>query len=580
MLESKCIIMYLRMLHMKKKLCAVFLIIGLVSSLSVGASAKKADIASVEAQQSIGIVAADYPVVGTRLEPDAPLPSSYSSQEYATPVRRQVNNTCWAYSSTAVMEVFAAKAGLYDGYISPQHMNYWATTREDGTGWQRSYYDGGYPYIAMGYLTSNNGAIKESDFPSTSTFEDYQNTAGTLTPFLGVNSLIYLDAADRDTIKTAVYRYGAAVGNFHSITSYLNTATSSYYFYTEKDLTIGELRGHSVAIVGWDDDYSRENFNENCRPDHNGAWLCKNSWGSGWCNMGGYFWISYEDKYLFCEDFGPSFAIIGTRQYTDENKLYQDEEYGAICDFGYIRTDVGPVAKNKKLTFVNVFDFDTDFRDVSEVIFESIAVGRDYEISYIPLDEQGVPTDDESLWIPLGSGTVDYQGYICADINDYRVPEGKGGIGVTLKMTEPGQYLSVGVSEWLSYEDEEKLTYLFKPPVQRGVSYVIGFSNSVDDVMDLYALDPLNDDIGGSFVIKAVAEKNGLMGDVDRDDQMTIVDVTAIQRYLADLNTFDGHQKLLADYDADRIVTILDCTKIQRVLADLDEPLYPLELTD
>ncbi len=64
------------------------------------------------------------------------------------------------------------------------------------------------------------------------------------------------------------------------------------------------------------------------------------------------------------------------------------------------------------------------------------------------------------------------------------------------------------------------------------------------------------------------------MGDVDFDGELTILDVTAIQRYLADLDKFSDYQKKIGDYDADGEVTILDCTKIQRVLAGLDDPLY------
>lgn len=62
---------------------------------------------------------------------------------------------------------------------------------------------------------------------------------------------------------------------------------------------------HEVSVVGWNDDYSADNFatkpvDENGNP-LNGAWIVKNSWGPGkggpdWVDEDGYFYISYYDQ--------------------------------------------------------------------------------------------------------------------------------------------------------------------------------------------------------------------------------------------------------------------------------------------
>ena len=60
-----------------------------------------------------------------------------------------------------------------------------------------------------------------------------------------------------------------------------------------------------------------------------------------------------------------------------------------------------------------------------------------------------------------------------------------------------------------------------------------------------------------------------LRGDADGDGEVTILDATRIQRYLADLITSEELAMDAADPDADGNVTILDATRIQRVLAEL-----------
>lgn len=557
---------------MKKKLCAFLLTFAILSASAVSAGARQIDVAPVERQRDIGIVAADYPEAGSELEPETALPSSFSNREYATPIRNQLFNTCWAYASTAVLEVAANKAGLYNDFFSPMHMNYWARTREDGTGWQRDHTAGGYPYIAMGYLTSYNGAVRESDFPQNASVDDYDTYGKTLSGFIGASSLIYLKAEDRDTVKTAIYQYGAAVGNFNYESQYFNFSNSSYNC-DFPGLTTAQLRGHAVAIVGWDDNYSRENFSESHRPDADGAWLCKNSWGEGWSYDSGYFWISYEDMYLFDPRFGPSYTISGLEQFDENSTLYQNEIYGSTIEFDYILENNSQIVdKNKKLTYVNIFDFKKGFNELDKIIFESTSSGSAYELSYIPTDINGVPVEDTSKWVALGEGIIDYQGYICIDIDNLTVPRGKGGIGVTIKQTETSKGMTIGAGEWLTVGSGRSA---FIPESKKGECYLIGYTEHPRDVMDLY-YKWFDDTIGGTFVIKAITNKVDVMGDVDLDGEVTILDVTKSQRRIADIETFSEYQEKLADYDGDKEVTILDCTKIQRVLADVDEPLYPV----
>ena len=70
------------------------------------------------------------------------------------------------------------------------------------------------------------------------------------------------------------------------------------------------------------------------------------------------------------------------------------------------------------------------------------------------------------------------------------------------------------------------------------------------------------------------------LGDADQDNNLTILDATAIQRHLADimklpeddkyfLSTLSNGSRSFADADCDGTITVLDATKVQRSLAGL-----------
>ena len=54
----------------------------------------------------------------------------------------------------------------------------------------------------------------------------------------------------------------------------------------EKDTLDGGY--HMVTLVGWDDNYSKDNFLSGLKPSSNGAWKARNSWGTSF-GQNGYF---------------------------------------------------------------------------------------------------------------------------------------------------------------------------------------------------------------------------------------------------------------------------------------------------
>lgn len=129
------------------------------------------------------------------------------------------------------------------------------------------------------------------------------------------NGYVY-DAAAVEQVKEAVYNYGAVAINYYvalpkspeEMKVVWNQEHGAYYTSGQNSMN------HGVAIVGWDDNFSKENFGT-VKPPENGAFLIKNSYGDAaspslpydYMNAipngeggkdYGYFWISYYDQSL------------------------------------------------------------------------------------------------------------------------------------------------------------------------------------------------------------------------------------------------------------------------------------------
>ena len=105
--------------------------------------------------------------------------------------------------------------------------------------------------------------------------------------------------------------------------------------------------GHAVLVVGWDDNYSKDNFGKSglhLVPPKDGAFLVKNSWGN-MNNLGGYCWYSYYDA-TFAKK-GKVVIQGGERDYTSEvysfrscesvdsyTGVYGHDPLGKVLDFG------------------------------------------------------------------------------------------------------------------------------------------------------------------------------------------------------------------------------------------------------
>ncbi|MGN0450467.1 MAG: dockerin type I domain-containing protein [Ruminococcus sp.] len=503
---------------------------------------------------------------------DVTLPAKYSSRDlgYVTGIKQQKYNDCWAVSGISVFETKLLHEGFSVNNMSFDHINIWATKHSNGKGWQRSYKDGGYSHTALGYLTSWQGGVE------TEILGDFDITSGITSDDLdtglakyGTTTVEYLNRNDTDAIKRAIMENGGVYAGYATAASCLSTDRTSYFMPQSYS---GSSINHGVEIVGWDNNYSRSNFNGSVgeKPKKPGAWLARNSYGN-YNSLGGYLWISYEDKYIFDDRYQPLYTIKSVQEIGENTRLEQNEIYGATFDI--------EIENSNEVAYINRFDFSNGYNTLDKVIFETECKNADYTIYYVPDDYAEKPVADKSKWTTLYSGTADYAGYICADISDYTLPLGYGSIAVVInteqlnsgldKTDEEYKNPSLGTCEWITNGATGE--YVLINDAHYGDSYLL-YNNEMRDLLDWYKQEN-NDDLGGTLVIKAVTTGNGaevtLLGDVNLDGKVNISDATEIQKYLAGSVEFSEVRKLNADVNGDGNITVTDATAIQKMIVGI-----------
>ncbi len=227
------------------------------------------------------------------------------------------HGTCWAMSSIGLAEFSLYKQNIKsDPDLSEMHLAYFAhNSVEDPLGGtegdqsvtydKQRFLNAGSNYdVAANTFASWIGAADETTVPYSKGSSIKQGTPLD-------TSLAFLDSAhlvdsyniniksNPNEVKDFVKRNGAVGISFYAddpinggtSDAIYNPDTNSYYCPSPMQAN------HAVMIVGWDDNYSRENFAID--PESDGAWLVRNSWTTGTYDNRktyyGYFWMSYKD---------------------------------------------------------------------------------------------------------------------------------------------------------------------------------------------------------------------------------------------------------------------------------------------
>ena len=123
------------------------------------------------------------------------------------------------------------------------------------------------------------------------------------------------------------------------------------------------------------------------------------------------------------------------------------------------------------------------------------------------------------------------------------------------------EYTNVSSNQIYTTSPKKDLNRDYVSPANASGFYEAGVTNVV------YLYDKEKVDPGPGPTEPPTPGEGKLMGDVDLDKSVSILDATAIQRGLASLTTLSDEAKEVADVDQDKSVSILDATCIQRYLA-------------
>lgn len=251
------------------------------------------------------------------------LPTSYDLRDRyrISAIRNQGKyGTCWAFAATSAMEsVLLPEQSLL---FSVDHMSM-------SNSFNVTQYDGGEYTMGMAYLAAWQGPVYEADDP----YGDGESD-DTLSPVKHVQEMRIIAAKDLTAIKEAVFKYGGVQSSLYSS---LSNAKSKSIYYNSQEAAycyIGtEKPNHDVVIIGWDDNYPKENFPIPLEGD--GAFICQNSWGDAFGEEG-IFYVSYYDTNIGTHN------VVYTRIEDSDNydNIYQSDLCGWVGKMGYEKEEI------------------------------------------------------------------------------------------------------------------------------------------------------------------------------------------------------------------------------------------------
>ena len=447
-------------------------------------------------------VPAYYGELSTYQALPAAYPGSIESLEARYPALRDQGSygTCWAFASTGLAEFDLINDGTRtkDVDLSELQLAYFVfnNTMPDPIGgtagdFSRYYNErtnenylnhGGNFVMAAKRWSQWVGITDESVVP-------YGNAGSVLAAGLADELAYSYDTAylknayvinpreNQDAVKQEILKHGAVgISYEHSYNSVGTMYQNGRMAYTYYD-TYYSGNGHAVMVVGWDDNFSKDQFIGETKPQNDGAWLIRNSWGEGYAD---YMWMSYET--VSVKDAAWVFDLSGEKEYDNNYQLDGGIQTGMLNvdqAANVFTVQSKPGVKSETL------------KAVSLSFLYTANVGYKIEI-YIKLTDLNDPTSGYKLEYMTTEGRTSYAGiYTIPLVNEVEL--------------EPGTTFSVVVSlDQQACEYEYGACYAGEDGQVYWENGVVAVNNSFYS-MNGWGFQPWTE---GNFCIKAFTADN------------------------------------------------------------------------
>ena len=449
---------------------------------------------------------------GTEITKAAAYPSTYKTANLPDVRDQGSYGVCWAFSTISLIETNLIKNNLVSNDIdlSELHLvNYTYNCVNDPLGGLEgdiNKFDtsrgsvmqyGGNVEMAANSLLDWEGAVNEDVVPYTIEYvrqvenNQLDDSLAYGKDVAHVQNFYRVNTISKEDVKKAVMDYGAVSISYWSdqssdwSTQYYNSLTAAYY------CPEGRTTNHAVNIVGWDDDYSSDNFAT--KPEGNGAWIVRNSWGSEY-GKDGYFYLSYYDKSIYSVGY-----TLEAELSDNYNNNYQ---YDGAMLYGYM----GYGGSNK---YSNIFEAKANLGGSENIKAVSFMTGSSTNLNYTVSVYTNLSDDtnpESGTLAAQKSGVTTYDGmYTVVLDSSVNINEGKK-FSVVVEVNS-----NSGKTAYLAYErsmQSGKAGYWCTASVKANQSFINSPYNGWNDFS--------NKSYGGNFIIKAFTDNETTTVDVEK----------------------------------------------------------------